>query len=124
MAAPWPETLPCILFNDYVVTPRSPVLEIDHGLAVRRRQVYSDMREQLSVSLVLTAAQEIVFRELYNVTLEMGSLPLDAPILFNGTLQTRECIFIGDPPSYTPLGRIAPDGPGYVRATATLLTNE
>lgn len=123
MAAPWPEDLPCILFNDYAVAPRSPVLEVDHGLAVRRRQVYSDMREQLNVSLVMTATQEPIFREFYNVTLEMGSLPFDAPILFNGTLQTRECKFIGSPPDYTPLGPIAPRT-GYVRATATLLTAE
>jgi hypothetical protein len=118
MAETYPESLPCFLFEGYVVTPRNPVLEIDHGLAVRRRQVYSDMREQISVGLVLSAAQEITFRELYNVTLEMGALTFDAPIQFKGSLQTIECQFIGDPPSYSPVA------PGYVRATATLLTAE
>lgn len=118
MAESWPVGLPCFQFAGYTVAPRSPVLEVDHGLAVRRRQIYSDMREQLNVSLVLSADQEVIFRELYNVTLEMGSLPIDAPIEIEGAQNVRECQFIGDPPDYTPIA------PGYVRATAVLLTAE
>lgn len=116
MSAAYPGSLPYFLWEGYAVAPRSPVLEVDHGLEVRRRQIYSDMREQLSVSLVLSTSQEQDFRELYNTTLEMGSLTFDAPILIEGSLQTRESSFIGDPPSYVPVA------PGYVRATATLLT--
>lgn len=116
--AAWPVTLPCLLFDGYRVAPRSPVLEVDHGLSVRRRQIVSEFREEIYASVILSAAQEVAFRNLYNVTLEMGSLPVDAPIEIEGSQQIRSCLFIGDPPSYTPVA------PGYVRATATLLTQE
>lgn len=112
----YPASLPCLLFEGYVVAPRTPVLETDFGLSVRRRQIYEDMREQIAVGLILTAAQEPTFRDFYNASLEMGSIPFDAPIRINGADVTREVQFIGDPPSYVPVG------PGLVRATATLLT--
>lgn len=112
----YPDTLPCFLYEGYGVAPRQPVLETDFGLAVRRRQTYADMREEIAVSCILSSEQEQTFREFHNVTTEMGSLPFDAPLFINGANVTREATFIGDPPSYTPVA------PGYVKATATLLT--
>jgi hypothetical protein len=113
----WPLSLPCFRFEPYQVSPRSAVLEIDWGLAVRRRQIYSDMIEQVAVELVLSGSQEEDLREFYNTDLEMGTLPFNAPIQIEGALTTREVRFIGDPPSYVPVAD------GFARVTATLLTS-
>lgn len=113
----YPSDLPCFQFAGYGVAPRSAVLEIDHGLAIRRRQVYANMPEELNVELVVSGAQEAALREFYNVTTEMGTLVFDAPIQIEGSLQTREVKFIGDPPSYVPVA------PGYARVSATLLAS-
>jgi hypothetical protein len=113
----WPATLPCFRFEPYQVSPRSAVLEMDFGLAVRRRQIYADMLEQIPVEFIVDGDQEAEAREFYNVTTEMGTLPFDAPIQINGALTTREVRFIGDPPSYVPVG------PGYTRVSATLLVS-
>jgi hypothetical protein len=113
----WPATLPCFRFEPYQVSPRSAVLEMDFGLAVRRRQIYADMLEQIPVELVVTGPQEVELRDFYNEDLEMGTLAFDAPIQINGALTTREVRFIGAPPDYVPVG------PNHVRVTATLLTS-
>lgn len=111
----YPATLPCFQFSPYQVSPRSAVLEVDFGLAVRRRQTYADMLEEVQVEVVVTGAQEEILRGFYNDDTEMGTLPFDAPIQINGAQTTREVRFIGGPPSYVPVA------PGYARATATLL---
>lgn len=113
----WPATLPCFRFEPYQVAPRSAVLEVDFGLAVRRRQTYADMLEEVQVEFVVDGAQEARTRSFYNDDTEMGTLPFDAPIQINGALTTREVRFIGGPPSYTPVA------PGYVKATARLLVS-
>lgn len=113
----WPATLPCFRFEPYQVAPRSAVLEIDFGLAVRRRQVYADMLEEIPVEFIVNGAQEEEVRDFYVNDLEMGTLPFDAPVQINGALTTREVRFIGDPPSYVPVA------PGYTRVSATLLTS-
>lgn len=111
----WPG--PCFRFEPYQVAPRSAVLEMDFGLAVRRRQIYADMLEEIPVEFILDGSQEEECRDFYVNDLEMGTLPFDAPIQINGALTTREVRFIGDPPSYTPVA------PGYVKARATLLVS-
>jgi hypothetical protein len=112
----YPPSLPCFLFQGYGVNPRSPVLEKDWGLDVRRRQIYSDMPEDLRVEVILSGLEWETFREFYAVDTEMGTLPFNAPILIEGALQTKEVRFTGPPPSYKPLGA------GLTRATATLVT--
>ena len=117
MAAAWPASLPCFLFEGYAVAPQSPVLEVDHGWAVRRRQIYSDMNEAINVGLILTHDEWATFIDYYNDTLEQGSLPFDAPILIEGSMTTRESKFTGAPPAYTPVGS------ELVRTSATLLAD-
>lgn len=115
----WPDELPIFSRDPYAVEPRSPVLEIDFGLAVRRRQVCAAMREGIQVSMHLSSTQEPILRDFYVDTLEMGTLSFNARILIDGALQTREVSFIGDPPSYIPSSKY-----GYVRAVARLLTHD
>lgn len=111
----FPASLPCFLLADYSVEPRSPVLEKDWGMDVRRRQIYSDMYEGISAALMLSPDQWATFREFYNVTTEMGSIPFDAPVSINGSVQTKEVRFTGPPPAYKPLS------PGLARATCRLI---
>jgi hypothetical protein len=111
----WPG--PCFRFEPYQVSPRSAVLEMDFGLAIRRRQIYADMLEEIPVEFIVDGTQEEECRDFYVNDLEMGTLPFDAPIQINGALTTREVRFIGPPPSYVPVA------PGYVKARATLLVS-
>lgn len=113
----WPASLPCFLLDGYGVQPRDPVLQTDFGLAIRRRQIYAEMLEELVVSMLLNPTQEGTFAEFYETTLKMGSLTFNAPILIEGSIQTREVKFIGDEIGHSP------DAMSYVRAgTARLLT--
>lgn len=111
----FPATLPCFQFAGYAVAPRQPVLEVDHGLAVRRRQIVSSMFEQINVQMTVSGSQESELRNFYNITTEMGSAEFDASILIAGSYQLRRVKFINAPPVYVPVAD------GFARVTATLL---
>lgn len=115
----WPDELPIFSRDPYEVAPRSPVIETDFGLAVRRRQVCDFMREGIQVSAHLSSTQEPILRDFYETALEMGTLSFNAQILIDGALQSMEVSFAGAPPSYVPSSKY-----GYVRAAARLLTHD
>lgn len=101
----WPSTLPCILRENYTVSPRSPVLQTDFGMNTRRRVVYSDALEEAAITLILNAEQEQEFRTFRDYTCEFGTLAFNLTLLANGEMLSREVQFIGDPPSYAQIGR-------------------
>jgi hypothetical protein len=117
MSIAYPADLPVFLREPYSVSGRSPVLENDFGQLVRRRQIYSSIRKEFDVSLLLSPTQEPIFRTFYFETLEMGSLVFGAPLLLEGVRETVDAKFIGLPPVFG-----LPNKFGYVRATARLLT--
>lgn len=113
----WPSTLPCPRFEPYQVAPRSAVLENDWGFAVRRRQIYSDMLQEVPLELVVDGGQETELRTFYSDDLEQGSLAFDIPLEIEGSFQTKEARFIGEPPVYTPVSM------SYTKVSARLLVS-
>ena len=113
----WPATLPCIQLDPYRVVPRSPVLENDWGHLIRRRVTFSDLVQEVEIQFVMDGQQQADFRTFYDVTTEMGTLPFNMPLEIEGSYQTKEVRFIGDPPSYVPVA------PGYAEVSATILVS-
>lgn len=113
----WPATLPCPRFEPYQVSPREAVLEIDWGFTVRRRQIYADAQQEVSLELVVSGSQETDLRSFYEDDLEQGSLAFDMPLEIEGSFQTKSVRFIGSPPVYTPVSM------GYAKVSATLLVS-
>lgn len=115
----WPSSLPCFRLSPYRVAPRDPVMQTDFGITTRRRQIYSDYEEEVVVEALLDEAQEQDFRNFYDVTLSMGTQWFNVPLRINGSVQTREAMFIN--PRYV-LDAIESDT--HMRLSATLLTRE
>lgn len=112
----WPASLPCVRFDPYQASQRPAALEIDWGLAIRRRQLYAKMKPEISCEVVLNGTQEAALRTFYNDTTEMGTLPFNIPVQADGYYGSRSATFIGDPPSYVPVSDT------HVRASFNLLT--
>lgn len=112
----WPVSLPCVRWEPYQAVQRPAALEIDWGMAIRRRQIYGKLTPEMSVEVILDGTQEAALRTFYNETTEMGTLPFNIDVQVNGVYQSREVRFIGDPPAYVPVSH------RQSRATFTLLS--
>lgn len=112
----WPAILPCVLRAGYGVQPRTAAVEIDYGMVLRRAQVYQATLEEIAVSVILTHAQEIIFRAFYQDDLEFGSMYFMCPILSRGAEAEHEVMFTG------PIQFSTPDAAGYITLSASLIS--